>query len=63
MTDIQESTIISEIRDGNPEQYRFLVERYHKGLIQHLFSMIHNQHTAEDVAQEAFIRAYDKLDQ
>ena len=63
MTDNQEKAIISEVLSGEHEQYRFLVERYHKGLILHLYNLIHNEQTAKDVAQEAFIRAYDKLSQ
>lgn len=63
MTNNQEKAIISEIRSGHPEQFRFLVERYHRGLIQHLYNLIHDEQTAEDVAQEAFIRAYNKLAQ
>jgi len=63
MTDAQEKAIISEILSGEQEQFRFLVERYHRGLVVHLYNLINDQHTAEDVAQEAFIRAYNKLSQ
>lgn len=63
MSNSQELAIIREIRDGQPEHYRFLVERYHRGLVQHLYNLVHDGQTAEDVAQEAFIRAYDKLAQ
>jgi RNA polymerase sigma-70 factor (ECF subfamily) len=63
MADTQELAIISEVRSGDHEQYRFIVERYHRGLIQHLYNLVGDGQTAEDVAQDAFIRAYDKLDQ
>lgn len=63
MTDAQEKAIISEVLSGQQEQFRFLVERYHRGLVVHLYNLINDQHTAEDVAQEAFIRAYNKLSQ
>lgn len=63
MTDTTELAIIREVRDGHHDQYSFLVERYHRGLIQHLYNLIHDEQAAEDVAQEAFIRAYSKLDQ
>jgi RNA polymerase sigma-70 factor (ECF subfamily) len=63
MSPAQEKAIISEVRSGDPEQYRALVERYHRGLIQHLYNLLHDGSQAEDVAQEAFIRAYQKLDQ
>lgn len=63
MADIQEQTIINEIMDGQTEPYRFLVERYHRGIIQHLYNLVRDADLAEDLAQEAFIRAYDKLAQ
>lgn len=63
MADIQEQTIINEIMDGQPEPYRFLVERYHKGVIQHLYNLVRDADLAEDIAQEAFIRAYEKITQ
>jgi RNA polymerase sigma-70 factor (ECF subfamily) len=63
MTNIQEQAVILAVKDGDHEQYRYLVERYHQGLIQHLYNFMHDADDAEDVAQEAFIRAYDKLSQ
>jgi RNA polymerase sigma-70 factor (ECF subfamily) len=62
MSDTREQAIISEVLSGQREQYRFLVERYHRGLIQHLYNYIHDENMAEDVAQDAFIKAYDKLE-
>lgn len=63
MSPAQEKAIIFEVRSGDSEQYRALVERYHRGLIQHLYNLVHDGDKAEDLAQEAFIRAYTKLDQ
>jgi len=61
MSDLQEKTLIAAVRDGDSEQYRFFVDRYHRGLILHLYRMTNNKQTAEDLAQEAFLRAYTKL--
>lgn len=63
MSPSQEKAVIAEVLSGDAEQYRALVERYHRGLIQHLYNLLHDQDLAEDVAQEAFIRAYGKLHQ
>ena len=63
MTVDQEKSLIAEICDGSGEQYRYLVERYHRGLIQHVFNFVHDGDMAEDIAQEAFIQAYIKLRQ
>lgn len=60
---MQEKIIVSAVLDGDHEQYRFLVDRYHRGLIQHLYNFTRDGDIAEDLAQEAFIRAYEKLAQ
>ena len=62
MSNSQELAIIRAVRDGHVEHYRYLMERYHRGLILHLYNLVHDQDLAEDIAQEAFIRAYEKLD-
>jgi RNA polymerase sigma-70 factor (ECF subfamily) len=61
MNTISEKTIIEAICDGDHDQYRFLVERYHRGLIQHLTNLVKNQQAAEDIAQDTFIRAFEKI--
>lgn len=59
---IDDRKIIKQILEENDaEAYRLLVERYQQGLIHHLYAMVGDQMTAEDLAQEAFIRAYNKL--
>jgi len=61
MNNIAEKIIIEAVCDGDHEQYRHLVERYNRGLIQHLTNLVHDQHNAEDIAQDAFIRAFEKI--
>jgi len=56
-----EEKVIHAILNGRQEEYRCLVERYHKGLIIHCENIVHDRHEAEDVAQEAFIKAYRHL--
>ncbi len=63
MNELPEKTIIQAICDGDHEQYRHLVERYHRGLIQHIFNIVHQQESAEDIAQEAFLKAFEKIHQ
>jgi RNA polymerase sigma-70 factor (ECF subfamily) len=46
---------------GNSDSYRYLVERYHVGVIIHCEQLLRDRVDAEDVAQEAFIHAYTKL--
>lgn len=63
MTIDQEKVLIESICDGASEQYSYFVERYHRGLIQHVFNFVRDGDAAEDIAQEAFIQAYKKLHQ
>jgi RNA polymerase sigma-70 factor, ECF subfamily len=43
------------------DTYRELVERYHPGLIIHCDHILKDRDEAEDIAQEAFVKAYLKL--
>jgi RNA polymerase sigma factor (sigma-70 family) len=56
-----EQEIIQRILAGQTDLYEQLVERYHKGLIYHIYHLCWDNDIADDLAQEAFIRAYQKL--
>ena len=56
-----ETPIIQAVLRGDSEQYRQLVERYQTGLIIHCENIIKDREEAEDIAQEAFIKAYNTL--
>lgn len=57
----QEQTYIAQILDGEIDVYRRLVERYQTGLIIHCENIVKDRQDAEDIAQEAFIKAYRDL--
>jgi RNA polymerase sigma-70 factor, ECF subfamily len=48
---------------GDREAYRVLVERHSQNLFRLAYRMTGNQHDAEEVVQEAFLRGYLKLGQ
>jgi len=54
---------IQAVLDGDTEAYQALVERYHVGLIRYVFGLVGDEEAAHDIAQEAFITAYQKLRQ
>lgn len=56
-----EKAAIKEVIDGNIDAYKILVERYQKGLYIYLLNMLRDEMLAEDIAQDAFIRAFNKL--
>jgi RNA polymerase sigma-70 factor (ECF subfamily) len=54
---------LARARAGDREGFRLLVERHSRALFRLAHRMTGNQHDAEDVVQEAFLRAYRRLDQ
>jgi RNA polymerase sigma-70 factor (ECF subfamily) len=62
MTKDEERILVAKILDGQTELYRELVDRYHRGLIIYLLNMLGDEMQAEDIAQDAFLQAYRKLD-
>lgn len=58
----QENDIIQSVISGDQEQYRTLVERYQTGLIIHCENLVKDRADGEDIAQEAFIKAYQSLE-
>ncbi len=58
---MDDTLLIRQCLAGQVECYGQLVERYSARIINLAYSMIGNRHDAEDVAQEAFVRAYKGL--
>jgi RNA polymerase sigma-70 factor (ECF subfamily) len=56
----QEKTIIQEVLAG-VDRYEALVTAYHVGLIIHCERLVGDRADAEDIAQEAFVKAYMQL--
>src|SRR5260370_32247873 len=50
-------------RAGDSEGFRVLVERHSRAVFRLAHRMTGNEHDAEDVVQEAFLRAYRRLHQ
>jgi len=61
MSMMNEEKCIARVLKGNTEQYRVLVERYQTGLIIHCENILKDRQDGEDIAQEAFIKAYNNL--
>lgn len=50
-----ENQLVKDLRDGDREAFRFLVEKYHVRVIRTCMGFVHNSADAEDIAQEVFI--------
>src|SRR5437867_2061334 len=53
---------VAQARAGDADAFRRLVERHSRNVFRLAYRMTRNEHDAEDVVQEAFLRAYRKLD-
>src|SRR3954465_8928179 len=54
--------VVSRARAGDADAFRQLVERHSKPMFRVAYRMTGNQHDADDVVQETFLRAYRQLD-
>lgn len=57
-----EAELVSAIRAGSEPAFRELVERFRERLYRVAYRLVRNEEEAEDVAQEAFVKAYRSLD-
>jgi RNA polymerase sigma-70 factor, ECF subfamily len=60
--DVSDAEAVARARAGDREGFRQLVDRHSRPLFRLAFRMTGNEHDAEDVVQEAFLRAYRGLD-
>lgn len=52
---------VAAVRAGDRDAFRLLVERHSRSIFRLAFRMTGNEHDAEEVVQETFLRAYRKL--
>ena len=57
-----DANTISRARGGDSDAFRPLVERHSQPIFRVAYRMTGNQHDADDVVQETFLRAYRTLD-
>jgi RNA polymerase sigma factor (sigma-70 family) len=56
-----EARIIARVQEGDTEAYDFLVSRYLRRVVSIAFSIVRNAHDAQDLAQEAFVKAFQSI--
>jgi RNA polymerase sigma-70 factor (ECF subfamily) len=57
----EDSVLVGQCLSGKAEAYGKLVSKYSARIINLAYAMMSDRHEAEDVAQEAFVRAYKGL--
>jgi len=56
-------SLVQACRDGRTEAFGILVERYQRRLYPTVLRLVGSAEDAEDILQDAFFRAFEKLDQ
>ena len=56
-----DSTLVKAVLDGDREAYGCLFERYERSIQAVALAVLGDHHAAQDVVQESFITAYEKL--
>ncbi|ANQ49093.1 RNA polymerase sigma factor [Flammeovirga sp. MY04] len=58
-----DSIYIKKVLEGDTQSFQFLVGKYKEEGFSVAFSIVKNQYQAEEILQESFIKAFEKLDQ
>ena len=53
--------LVQAALDGSADAYRCILERYQRPVLSLIMRMVRDSHLAEDLAQEAFVRAFQRL--
>ena len=57
----EEQLLVLSAQKGDRQAFAVLIERYWDRLYRWLYHLTHHRHTAEDLAQEAFLKAFANL--
>src|ERR1051325_3906761 len=59
----RDEEVVRRVRDGETALYEIIMRRYNQRLYRVARAILHNDVEAEDVMQDAYVRAYQHLDQ
>ena len=59
---MEEKKLVKDLRNGNEDAFRFLVEKYKKYIFNIIVSTIQNIEEADDLTQEVFIQVFKSID-
>lgn len=56
-----EARAVARVQQGDAEAYDYLVGKYLRRVVSIAWGVVRNAHDAEDLAQEAFVKAYESI--
>lgn len=62
MPDVEDGVLVRRVRQGDLEAYGDLVRRYQGSVFGVCYRLLGDRQEAEDLAQDAFLRGYQRLD-
>ncbi len=62
MQQTDEQRLIAHVLDGHAEDYGYFLERYGQEVMRLVSRLVPQQQDAEELVQDAFVRAYDRLE-
>ena len=62
-TAVSDARLVDEVRRGDGDAFEDLVRRYERRLIRVIMRFVRDQDLAEDLAQETFLRVFERLGQ
>ena len=60
--EMTDAAAVSRAKSGDEEAFRLLVEKHSRPIFRVAYRMTGNEHDADDVVQEAFLRAYKQIE-
>jgi RNA polymerase sigma-70 factor (ECF subfamily) len=61
-TDVSDQQVVVFAQEGREDAYRELIKRYERPVFSLIFRMVRDKETAEDLAQETFIKVLNNID-
>ena len=60
--EVTDAAVVAQVLAGDREAFRLLVERHSRSIFRVAYRMTGDQHDAEEIVQETFLRAYKSLE-